>query len=162
MIVNNYVIIDIETSGLDSREAEIVKLSALKIENKMISERFSELVKPTKPLIEEVENLTGITNDDVNEKCQINDLFPDFLNFIGDNALIAHNVSFAVKFINAALKKAGMPPLKNKIVDTLELARKKCKTDKFSLRAVAKFLGVDCKNLADDEITFCIYRKLEK
>ena len=84
MIVNNHVIIDIETSGLDSREAEIVKLSALKIENKMISERFSELVKPTKPLIEEVENLTGITNDDVNEKCQINDLFPDFLNFIGD------------------------------------------------------------------------------
>ena len=159
--MDNYVIIDIETSGLDPYEEEIIKLSALKIENKMISERFSELVKPTKPLTEEVETLTGITNADVGEKCLINDLLPDFLSFIGDNPLVAHNVGFDMKFINAALKKAGMPPLKNETVDTLELAKRKCKTDSFSLRAVAKFLEADYKNLADDELTFCVYEKLE-
>lgn len=160
--MDNYVVIDIETSGLDPYEEEIIKLSAFKIENKMISERFSELVKPTKPLTEEVEILTGITNADVNEKCPINDLLPDFLRFIGDNPLVAHNVGFAVKFINAALEKAGMTPLKNETVDTLELARRKCETDNFSLRAVAKFLEADCKNLADDELTFYVYTKLER
>ena len=159
--MNNYVIIDVETSGLDPYEEEIIKLSALKIENKMISKRFSELVKPTKPLTEEVEFLTGITNVDLNEKCRINDLLPDFLSFIGEDPLVAHNVGFAVKFINAALKKAGMPPLKNRTVDTLELARRKCKTDKISLRAVAKFLGVNYKNLKDDEVVFYTYEKLK-
>ena len=159
--MNNYVIIDVETSGLNSETDEIIRLSALKIENGKIAERFSVLAKPMKPLTEEIEILTEITNVDLSEKCRINDLLPDFLNFIGDNPLVAHNIGFAVKFINAALKKAGMPPLKNKIVDTLELARRKCKTEKFSLRSVAKFFGVNYKNLKDDEVVFYTYEKLK-
>ncbi len=119
-------------------------------------------MKPTKPLTEDLEILTGITNSDLNEKCRINDLLHDFLNFFGDNPLVAHNIGFDIKFINAALKKAGMPSFRNKTVDTLELARKKCKIDKSSLQAIAKFLGVNYKNLTDDEITFYVFKKLKK
>lgn len=160
--MNNYVVIDIETSGLNPENDEIIRLSALKIENKKISERFSVLAKPTKPLTEEVEILTGITNVDLEEKCGINDLLPDFLNFIGDNPLVAHNIGFDIKFINVALKKAGLPSLKNKTVDTLKLAKKKCNAEKFSLRAVAKFLCVDYQNLTDNEIVFQSYEKLNR
>lgn len=160
--MDNYVIIDVETSGLNPETDEIIRLSALKIENKKISERFSVLAKPTKPLTEEVEILTGITNIDLSKKCWINDLLPDFLNFIGDNPLVAHNIGFDIKFINVALKKASLPPLKNKTVDTLKLARKKCNTEKFSLRAVAKFLCVDYQNLTDNEIVFQSYEKLKR
>lgn len=159
--MNNYVIIDVETSGLNPETDEIIRLSALKIENRNISERFSVIAKPMKPLAEELEILTEISNVDLNEKCRLNDLLPDFLNFIGDNPLVAHNIGFDIKFINSALKKAGMSPLKNKTVDTLELAKRKCKTENFSLRAVAKFLGVNYKNLKDDEIVFCVYEKLK-
>ena len=76
--------------------------------------------------------------------------------------LVAHNIGFDIKFINVALKKAGLPPLKNKTVDTLKLAKKKCNAEKFSLRAVAKFLCIDYRNLTDNEIVFQSYEKLKR
>ena len=160
--MNNYVIVDVETSGLDSDNDEIIKLSALKIVNAEIYDRFFALVKPSKPLTEESQNLTGIENAELTEKRRINDLLSDVLNFIGDNTIVAHNVGFDMKFINAALSKAGIPPIKNKTVDTLELARRKYESDNFSLRSVAKFLGVNYENSADEEITFCVYEKLKR
>ena len=160
--MNNYVVIDIETSGINPDKDEIIRLSALSIVNGNEAGTFFKLAKPINPLTEEIEILTGITNADLNEKRRINDLLPDFLNFIGDNPLVAHNIGFDIKFINVALKKAGLPPLKNKTVDTLKLARKKCNTEKFSLRAVAKFLCVDYQNLTDNEIVFQSYEKLKR
>lgn len=160
--MDNYVVIDVETSGLSPDNSEIIKLSALKILKGKISERFFKLIKPTKPLTAEVEKLTGITNEDSDEKHQINDLLLDFLIFIGDNTLVAHNIDFNVKFISTALKKANMPPLKNKTVDTLSLVRDKYKANSFSLRSVAKLLGVSYKNLTDCEIVFQVCEKLKE
>ena len=160
--MNNYVVIDIETSGINPDKDEIIRLSALSIVNGNETGSFFKLAKPIKPLTEEIEILTGITNVDLEEKCGINDLLPDFLNFIGDNLLVAHNVGFDIKFINVALKKAGLLPLKNKTVDTLKLAKKKCNAEKFSLRAVAKFLCIDYQNLTDNEIVFQSYEKLKR
>ena len=160
--MNNYVVIDIETSGINPDKDEIIRLSALSIVNGNEAGTFFKLAKPINPLTEEIEILTGITNADLNEKRRINDLLPDFLNFIGDNPLVAHNIGFDIKFINVALKKAGLPPLKNKTVDTLELAKKKCNAEKFSLRAVAKFLCIDYRNLTDNEIVFQSYEKLNR
>ena len=160
--MNNYVVIDIETSGINPEKDEIIRLSALSIVNGNEAGTFFKLAKPIKPLTEEIEILTGITNVDLKEKCGINDLLPYFLNFIGDNPLVAHNIGFDIKFINVALKKAGLSPLKNKIVDTLKLARKKCNAEKFSLRAVAKFLCIDYRNLTDNEIVFQSYEKLKR
>lgn len=160
--MNNYVVIDIETSGINPDKDEIIRLSALSIVNGNEAGTFFKLAKPINPLTEEIEILTGITNADLNEKRQINDLLPDFLNFIGDNPLVAHNIGFDIMFINVALKKAGLPPLKNKTVDTLKLAKKKCNAEKFSLRAVAKFLCVDYQNLTDNEIVFQSYEKLKR
>lgn len=159
--MNNYVVIDTETSGLYVDTCEIIKLSALKIRNGAIAERFSSLIKPVAPLSEETERLAGIRNVDLFEKSGINDVLSDFINFIGNDTLVSHNIGFGIKFINSALKKAGMPSLKNETVDTLELARRKCKTDKFSLRSIAKFLEVNYKNLPDDEIVFYVYEKLK-
>lgn len=110
--MNNYVVIDIETSGINPDKDEIIRLSALSIVNGNEAGTFFKLAKPKKSLTEEIEILTGITNVDLEEKCGINDLLPDFLNFIGDNPLVAHNIGFDIKFINVALKKAGLPPLK--------------------------------------------------
>lgn len=160
--MDNYVLIDMETNGISPDNGEIIKLSALKIVKGKISERFFKLIKPTKPLTAEVEKLTGITNEDSDEKHQINDLLLDFLIFIGNNTLVAHNIDFNMKFINTALKKANMLPLKNKTVDTLTLTRDKYNINSFSLRAVAKLLGVSYKNLTDCDIVFQVYEKLKE
>ena len=77
--MNNYVVIDIETSGINPDKDEIIRLSALSIVNGNEAGTFFKLVKPIKPLTEEIEILTGITNVDLKEKCGINDLLPDFL-----------------------------------------------------------------------------------
>lgn len=159
--MNNYVVIDIETSGINPGKDEIIRLSALSIVNGNEAGTFFKLVKPIKPLTEEIEILTGITNVDLKEKCGINVVLPDFLKFIGNSTLVAHNIGFDMRFINAALKYMGQPIIKNETVDTLSLARKKCKIDKFSLRAVAKFLGVDYRTLTDNEIVFRVYEKLK-
>ena len=76
--MNNYVVIDIETSGINPDKDEIIRLSALSIVNGNEAGTFFKLAKPIKPLTEEIEILTGITNVDLKEKCGINDLLPDF------------------------------------------------------------------------------------
>lgn len=160
--MNNYVVIDIETSGINPEKDEIIRLSALKIVSGETADEFSSFVKPRKPLSAEVERLTGITNKSLEEKRPIKVVMPDFLEFIGGSTLVAHNIGFDMRFINAALKDMGQPILKNKTEDTLSLARKKCNAEKFSLRAVAKFLRIDYQDLADNEIVFQSYEKLKR
>ena len=157
--MNNYVVIDIETSGLDEKSDEIIRLSALKIKNGKIVDRFFSLCKPSKPIVNAVEILTGITNDDLNEKPHIIDLLPDFLKFIDSETIVAHNVALDLKFINAALEKTNMPPLKNKTVDTLQIARNKLLLQKYTLQHIAEFLEI-CGN-TDEETTFLVYEKLQ-
>lgn len=160
--MNNYVVIDIETSGINPDKDEIIRLSALKIVSGETADEFSSFVKPRKPLSAEVERLTGITNKSLEEKRPIKVVMPDFLEFIGGSTLVAHNIGFDMRFINAALKDMGQPILKNKTEDTLSLARKKCNAEKFSLRAVAKFLRIDYQDLTDNEIVFQSYEKLKR
>lgn len=160
--MNNYVVIDIETSGINPDKDEIIRLSALKIVSGETADEFSSFVKPRKPLSAEVERLTGITNKSLEEKRPIKVVMPDFLEFIGGSTLVAHNIGFDMRFINAALKDMGQPIIKNKTVDTLSLARKKCNAEKFSLRAVAKFLRIDYQDLTDNEIVFQSYEKLKR
>ena len=157
--MNNYVVIDIETSGLAETKDEIICLSALKIENGKIVDRFSSLCKPEKPISKAVETLTGITNNDLSDKPHLIDLLPDFLGFIGSETIVAHNVGFDLKFINAALEKANMPPVKNEAVDTLPIARDKLLLLKYTLQHVAEFWEV-CENAAE-ETTFAVYEKLK-
>ena len=160
--MNNYVVIDIETSGINPEKDEIIRLSALKIVSGETADEFSSFVKPRKPLSAEVERLTGITNKLLEEKQPIKVVLPDFLEFIGNSTLVAHNIGFDMRFINAALKYMGQPIIKNKTEDTLSLARKKCNAEKFSLRAVAKFLRIDYQDLTDNEIVFQSYEKLKR
>ena len=160
--MNNYVVIDIETSGINPDKDEIIRLSALKIVSGETTDEFSSFVKPRKPLSAEVERLTGITNKSLEDKRSINVVLPDFLEFIGNSTLVAHNIGFDMRFINAALKYMGQPIIKNETVDTLSLARKKCNAEKFSLRAIAKFFGVNYRDLTDNEIVFQSYEKLKR
>lgn len=160
--MNNYVVIDIETSGLDENKDEIIELSALKIENGEITDRFSSLCKPSKPLLKEVEIWTGITNGDLNDKPMIKDVLPNFLRFIGCDVIIAYNEQFDFKFINVALKKANLPSIKNEIIDIYALSKEKCEIENYDIYSVAEALEIDeIKTLLYAEIIFRVYEKLK-
>lgn len=159
--MNNYIVIDIETSGLDEKSDGIIRLSTLKIRSGKIADRFLSLCKPGKPISKAVEGLTGITNDDLNEKPQIIDLLPDFLKFIGSETIVAHNVEFDLKFVNAALEKANMLPIKNETVDICVLAKEKCELESYALYSIAEALEISGRDYSYPEVSFMVYEKLK-
>ena len=79
---DSYIIIDIETTGLDPIYDEIIEITALKVNQDKIVDTFTTLIKPTKPINPFITELTGITNDMVENSPSITDVLPIFLTFI--------------------------------------------------------------------------------
>ena len=104
----NYVIIDIETTGLDPEYCEIIELAAIKYENNKEIARFNSLVKPDYEIDSFITDLTGITNEMVKNSSKISEVIIDFYNFIKDEILIGHCVYFDINFIYDALEKENI------------------------------------------------------
>ena len=163
----NYTIIDVETTGL-SDDSEIIEMAALRIRDNEIAESVELLVQPEKPVPKEITELTGITD----EMLRTNGVSPEkamrtFTEFIGEDILVGHNVNFDLKYIRKLTKKTGLPPIKNRIEDTMKLARKKAFiTEGYSLASLCRYLGIDEKQqhraLEDCKLTYRIYDKLKK
>lgn len=121
-IPNRYVVIDLETTGLNPQYDFITEFGAVLVENSEIVDTFEQLVKPKKRIPEEVEDLTGITNEMVSDAPSINIVLPKFLKFIGNDILVGHNIDFDSQFISAACQRFNLL-YKNKVCDTLELSQ---------------------------------------
>lgn len=158
-----FVVFDLETTGFSNINDKITEIGAVKIRDFEIVDRFSELVNPEKDISYRVQELTGITNEMVKDKPTIEEILPKFMEFVGDNVLVAHNADFDTGFIMQKCKEQGLE-YKNKKVDTLMLARimlpnlKRYKLDK-----VAKEVGVQLLNhhraVDDAEATANIFIK---
>ena len=120
----NYVVVDIETTGLSCDKNEIIELSALKIEDGEIKEQFSELVKPKGHVSKFITNLTGITPQMLENAADIKETLKNFNEFCKDSVILGHNVKFDLRFINANMQKHLDKPFENDFIDTLKIARK--------------------------------------
>lgn len=120
----SYVVIDIETTGLDSRYCEIIELAALQYSGDTLVDSFSTLVKPSQPISEFITELTGITNDMVCDAPDIADASLRFHEFIGDSVLVGYNVNFDINFLYDVMTSSHGIPLKNDFVDVMRIARK--------------------------------------
>lgn len=119
----DYAVVDIETTGLDTRWDEIIELSALRVRGGEVCGRYSTFIKPENEISSFITSLTGITNEDVADAPAIAEAIPGFLDFIGSDIIVGHNVHFDVNFIyDAATIHVGIP-VTNDIVDTMRLAR---------------------------------------
>ena len=124
---DSYVSFDVETTGLDSSRDSLTEIGAIKVIDGRIVESekfiFSELIKPYKKRIpENVELITGITNDDVRNKRQMWEVTADFLNFVGDDVLLGFNcANFDMKFIIRAARYAGVI-IKSPVFDVMNYA----------------------------------------
>ena len=122
-LFEDYVVFDIETSGLNPKKDKIIEIGAIKyINNQKVSE-FSYLIDPEIKLNDIITRVTGITDDDLKGQKKIDEVLPMFLNFIGNLPIIGHNVRFDYDFIEANITKLNLNHLKNKIIDTLVLSR---------------------------------------
>lgn len=124
VIPDEFVAIDIETTGLNPTCDEIVEVSAVRYRNGHEVEAYETLVKPTRPLSAFITLYNGITNDMVADAPTVGEIMPPLRAFIGDSVLLGHNVHFDINFLYDAIEDAGAPHLSNDFIDTMGLLRR--------------------------------------
>lgn len=162
---DEYVVFDIETTGLNKEKCKIIEIGAVKIRNREIVDRYSTFIDPGEKLSDEIVDLTNITDDMLEGQRPIETVLPEFLDFVGDDVLVAHNASFDTGFVRIKAEELGIEYKKNTILDTLELSRTLLKElKKHKLDVVAKHLGVSLEGhhraVNDAEATAEIFLKL--
>ena len=117
-----FVIYDVETTGLVATTERITEIGGVKIKNGEVVDRFSEFINPGKPIPPKIVELTGITDKMVADKEYEDTIIPKFIEFIGDSVLVAHNAKFDMGFIYSACERLNIE-INNCYLDTLEMAR---------------------------------------
>ena len=126
----NYIIIDIETTGLSPEWDSIIEVAALKYENGTLIDPFESLIQPDSTLSDGsfidsfIEELTGITNEMLANAPTANTILPQYQKFISDSILIGHNVNFDINFLYDNFMEYLSCPLTNNFIDTMRLSRK--------------------------------------
>ena len=158
-----YVVFDLETTGFSSAKDKIIEIGAVKVENGEITDKYSTFVNPKIPIPFRITQLTSITDEMVMGSPEIETILPQFLKFVGDAVLVAHNASFDVSFIEENCRQQGIEPDFTS-VDTVGLARVLLPTlSKFKLNVVAKALNISQEHhhraVDDARVTAEIYVK---
>ncbi|NLD52375.1 MAG: type I-E CRISPR-associated endoribonuclease Cas2 [Clostridiales bacterium] len=121
---DRYAVIDLETTGLNPSEHEIIELAALAIEHSRVLAEFHTLVKPHKHIPQTILDLTGITVDQfASEGRELSEALPEFLAFLRDMPIVSHNAAFDLGYIRTACASLGLPLFSARCIDTLALAR---------------------------------------
>lgn len=161
----NYVCIDLETTGLNIDESEIIEIGAVKVRHGEIEDCYNTLVKPYGLISSRATNVNGITEEDVKDAPHIDDVFENFLNFVGDDILLGHNIAaFDLHIIREQGRKNGRI-VDNKYLDTLTLARKMLPDlPSLSLESLCNYYGIENKQahraLGDCFATIEVYNAL--
>ncbi len=138
-----FVVLDVETTGLNTATDNIIEIGAVRIENGVEVGEFSQLINPERPIPEKVVELTGINDGMVRGMPTIGQVIGDFAAFSEGAVLVAHNASFDMAFFERAFRDAGLPFEYPKL-DTLTLVRNTYKEQKsFKLGNMCKFLGIN-------------------
>ena len=151
-----FVAFDLETTGLSSKNDRIIEIGAVLMERGQELARFQTFVDPGVKLQRETIDLTGITDDMLHGAPKLEEVFPKFLEFVGDRVLIAHNADFDTGFIRAACEKLGYT-YNFTSADTLVMSQNLLPhLSKFKLDIVANALSLPEFNhhrAADDAVT---------
>ena len=135
-----FICFDIETTGLSAARDKITEIGAVKVENGVITDTFSTFANPEMPIPQKITQITGITDDMVKDAPSQSEAVGAFLEFAGNNVLVAHNAPFDTSFIAKACEDMGRE-YNYTSIDTVAISRailtdiKNCKLD-----TVAKFL----------------------
>ena len=137
-----YIVFDIETTGLSQKKNKIIEIGAVKVKDGEEIDRFSEFINPEEPIPYSIEQLTSITDEMVMHAPTVDVILPKFLEFCGDDIVVAHNAAFDTGFIKKNARDLGMK-FDNTIMDTMTLSHVLLpELGKFTLDRVCKALNV--------------------
>lgn len=137
---NIFVAIDVETTGLSPFQNELIEVSAIKYNGKEKIDTFTTLIKPKAKIPYYITNITGITNNMVQNSPNVEDVMPKLIKFIGNSPIIAHNAKFDYSFIQNYSNNAFS---KNTLIDTVQIGRKLYPNlPNYKLGTIARHIGI--------------------
>lgn len=163
-----YVVIDLETTGLDAEKDEILKVGAVRVIHQQPAETFSALVCPRGSIPEAVSGLTGITAEmAAREGKKIDEVLKALWDFVGQSPVVGHNLDFDLAFLKKESARAGLSMPAVGCRDTLTLARRNIRDcADYRLETLAAYFDIQQETahraLADCMTTFRIFEKLNE
>ena len=142
---DSFTVIDLETTGLDPRNCEIIELGAARYEEGRLKEKSSQLVKPSSPIPDEITRLTGIDNDMVKAAPSIDSVFGDFQKRLESSTwIVGHNISFDLGFLRSHQDKKAAAKLEQRVLDTGVLARILFpRLPRYSLATLVRYFNIE-------------------
>ena len=122
--IDDYTVMDVETTGRDPGRDRIIQISCLTIRNKKISDHYDTYVNPCIEISPLITNITGITNEMVSNAPTIQEVIPLVREFVSDDVIVGHNVNFDINFIYDASINNNLSPFDNDFIDTLRISRR--------------------------------------
>lgn len=122
-MINSYICVDLETTGLNPGRDKIIEIGAVRMENGVETDTFESLVNPGRRLEEKIIALTGIKDSDLEGAPEITEVLPGFLEFAGELPLLGHSVLFDFSFLKKAAVNQKLT-FERQGIDTLKIARK--------------------------------------
>lgn len=163
-----YVAIDIETTGLEPND-KIIEIAAIRVQSGKMIDSFSRLITIDKKLPKTIVQLTGLTDEMLLSKgVSLQQALKEFLGFCDNNDLIGHNINkFDMIYLQRDCKNNGFPLIKNKTIDTINLARKKIdNVSNYKLESLAKYFNIEIttthRALDDTKLVQQVYEKLKE
>lgn len=165
--VDDYVLVDIETTGLSPSRDEIIEIGAMKVKENKVVDQYNSLIRIQKPLDPFIIQLTGITDEMLEKGKEPTQVLEEFLDFAGEEIIMGHNVNFDINFIYDKCASYLDTYLRNDFVDTMRIAKHvlpHCKN--YKLGTLAEIFHVDYEHahrgLNDVEITYEVYNQMRK
>ncbi len=142
-----YVVFDLETTGLKPNQDRIIEIGAVKISGGEIIDSYSTLVNPGVKITPKIASLTGIKNTDLESAPAFTEVAEEFKEFIDGSVLVAHNISFDYGFLKEEYKRLNQDLPDFTLIDTVELSRAILPDLKsYRLNRVANKLGISLEN----------------
>lgn len=162
-MINSYVCIDLETTGLNPKTDRIIEIGAVKVAEGRVVDTFSTYVNPGRRLEERIVELTGIVQEQVDDAPEITQVLQELIAFLEDYPLLGHRILFDYSFLKKAAVNQKLS-FEKQGIDTLWIAR--CflpELEKRSLEFLCKHYEIPHhahRALADAEATSVLYQKL--
>lgn len=140
------IVLDTETTGLDPRKGDrLIEIGCIEMVNRIPTGReFHRFINPERTVPAEAEAVHGLSTAFLLDKPLFAEVWSDFVEFIAGDTLVIHNAVFDVGFLNAELERVKGPVISmSRVVDTLQLARRKHPAGPNSLDALCKRYGID-------------------
>ena len=165
-MINSFVSIDLETSGLDPKQDRILEIAAIKVVDGEVVDTYETLVDAGMRLSERIVSLTGISEEMTKKGIEVDEAIRKCVEFIGDMPILGHCIQFDYSFLKRAAVNHGLS-FEKEGIDTLRIARKALpQLESRGLSVLCEYYQIPLeyhhRAMADAEATFRLYQKLQK